>query len=96
MVGLGWGLILTSLYPVVLRKACADQSGIAVAVPLLLRNTGVSVGVTVAFVLITAAGLDGGFQDETGFIRAFAMRAGGAVVALLASAWLPGRRAART
>jgi MFS family permease len=90
-IGLAWGLILTGIYPVVLRTAGADKTSIAAAVVLVFRNTGVSVGVTVSAVVIAGAGLAGPFRDEAGFTRAFLVAAGGAVAAFLLAAWLPQR-----
>ena len=96
VVGAAWGLILTGLYPIVLRSAAPDKTGVAVAVTVVFRNTAVSVGVTVAFVIITAAGFTGPFRDDAGFTSAFAMAAAGAFLALLASVLLPRGRATRT
>jgi MFS family permease len=90
-IGLGSGFLLTAVYPVVLRGASADKTGIAVAVMVVFRNTAVSVGVTVAFVIIAAAGLKDGFAAEAGYTRTFTMAAASAGLALLASALLPGR-----
>jgi hypothetical protein len=93
-IGLGSGFLLTAIYPVVLRGARTDVTGIAVAVMVVFRNTAVSVGVTVAFVIIAGAGLTNGFRAESGYTRTFVMAAASAGLALLASALLPGRRAA--
>jgi MFS family permease len=90
-IGLGSGFLLTAMYPVVLRGAGTDVTGIAVAVLVVFRNTAVSVGVTVAFVIIAAAGLENGFRAESGYTRTFVMAAASAGLALLASALLPGR-----
>jgi MFS family permease len=91
-IGLTWGLILTGMYPVVIRGASSDKTGIAIAVMVIFRNTAVSVGVTVAFVIIAGAGLAGEYPADSGFTRVFAMAAGGAGLMLLASLLLPGRR----
>jgi predicted MFS family arabinose efflux permease len=91
VLGLAWGLILTGIYPVVIRGVGTDKSGVAPAVVLTMRNTGVSIGTQGAFAFITGAGLAGRFPAEAGFTRAFVMAAVGAAVALLASAFIPGR-----
>jgi MFS family permease len=94
-IGLAWGLILTGIYPVVLRSASTDKTSIAAAVVLVFRKTGVSVGVTVAAVVIAGAGFAGQFRDEAGFTRPFALAGAGALVAFLLAAWLPRRIPAR-
>jgi MFS family permease len=91
VIGIGWGLILTGVYPVVLRNASADKVAVAVAVAVVFRNTAVSVGVTVAFVVIAAAGFTGEFRADAGYTRAFVLGAGGAAVALLSAFLLPAR-----
>jgi hypothetical protein len=91
-IGAGWGLILTGVYPVVLRSAGGDQTSVAPAVTLVFRNMSVSIGVTVAFVLITDAGNMGAFRAETGYTRAFILGAAGAAFAVLTGMLLPGRR----
>jgi len=93
-IGVAWGLILTGIYPIVLRGAANDETGIAPAVTLVFRNTAVSAGVTVASVLIAGAGLSGMCRAEAGFTRAFLMAAGGAAIALVAARLLPGRATA--
>jgi len=95
VIGLGWGLILTGIYSVVIRGARADETGVALAVNVVIRNTAVAVGAQVAFAIVAAAGVVSGFPAESGFTRAFALSAAGAGLALLASALLPGRATAR-
>jgi MFS family permease len=90
-IGAGWGLILTGVYPVVLRSASGDKAAVAPAVTLVFRNVSVSVGVTVAFVLISDAGYMGAFRAETGYTRAFVLGAAGAALAVLTALLLPGR-----
>jgi MFS family permease len=94
VIGAGWGFILPGLYTVVLRHASADKSAVAVSVPAIIRNTGVSVGVTTAFAIVTAAGLSGPFPADSGFTQALLVAAAGAGVVLLASLALPGRQPA--
>src|SRR5262249_1344062 len=89
VIGLGWGLILTGVYPVVLRNAGVDRIGIAAAVTLLFRNVALSVGVTVAVVVITNAGLSGPFPAESGYTRAFLIGAAGAAATFLPAILLP-------
>jgi MFS family permease len=91
-IGASWGLILTGVYPVVLRSASADKSAVAPAVTLVFRNISVSLGITIAFVLISDAGYAGAFRAEIGYTRAFVLGAAGATCAVLAALLLPGRR----
>ncbi len=88
LLGMAWGLILTGIYPVILRSASPDKTGVAVAVAVVFRNTALSVGVTMAFVIIADAGAD------TGYTWALLLGAAGALATLLASRLLPGTRAA--
>jgi MFS family permease len=94
VVGLGWGLVLTGIYPVVFGEASLDKGAIAPAVVLLHRNAGLSVGVTISFVIITAAGSSGHFPAETGFTWTFLVAAVGSAAALLVSLLLPRRASA--
>jgi MFS family permease len=91
VLGFGTGMIITAIYPVVLRSTERDKTGVGVAVPVVLRNTAVSVGLAAGFAVIEGAGVTGVFQSEAGFTRAFAMGAVGATVALATSALMPGR-----
>jgi MFS family permease len=88
----GSGFIPTAILSVVLRSVGAEKSGVATAVTLVFRSVGLSIGVTVAFAVISGAGLEGSFPDEAGFTRAYLIAAAGAAFALLASLWLPGRK----
>lgn len=90
-VVVGSGLIPTAILAVVLRNVGTDKSAVATAVTLLFRSVGLSVGVTVAFAVISGAGLDGQFPNEAGFTRAYLIATAGAAFALLASFFLPGR-----
>jgi MFS family permease len=89
-LGLAWGLILTGIYSVVIRGAGEDETGVAVAVTVVFRNTAVAMGVTVAFVIIAEAG-----ADEAGYTSAFLVAAAGAALGMVAAALLPGRRPTR-
>lgn len=91
LVGLAWGLILTGIYPIVIRGASTDKTAVALAVNVVIRNTSVSVGAQVAFAIVAAAAVVSGFPAESGFENAFLVAAGGTLVAFLASALLPGR-----
>jgi hypothetical protein len=91
VLGFGTGAILTAIYPVVLRNTASDKTGVGVAVPVVIRNTAVTVGLAAAFAIVEAAGLTGMFSSETGFTRVFAMGALGATVTLATSALMPGR-----
>lgn len=92
VIGLAWGLILTGIYTVVIRGARTDETGVALAVNVVIRNTAVAVGAQVAFAIV-AAKLVAGFPAESGYTRAFLLGTAGAGLALLASALLPGRAA---
>jgi len=92
-IGLGWGFILPGIYMVVLRWASADKSAVAASVTAIVRNTGVSVGVSVAFAIVTAAGLSGEFSSESGFVDALLVAALGSCATLVAALTLPGRHA---
>jgi predicted MFS family arabinose efflux permease len=87
------GLILTGIYPVVLRTSSEEATGVAVAIAVVMRNVAVALGVAVAFAIIDGAGVVAGFPAEDGFRKAFAMGAVGAAVASLSAAFMPGRPA---
>lgn len=91
LIGLAWGLILPGIYEVVLRHASEDKSAVAVAVTAICRNTGVSVGVSVSFAIVAAAGFTGDFRSDRGFTTALLVGALGSGVTVLASLTLPGR-----
>jgi MFS family permease len=91
VVGLSWGLVLTGIAAVVVRRAPRDKTSVAVAVMVVSRNTAVSIGAQVAFALVAGAGVVAGFPAEAGYTRAFVLAAAGAVVTLLASLLVPGR-----
>ena len=88
----GSGFIPTAILSVVLRNVRSEESGVATAVTLVFRSVALSIGVTVAFVVISGAGLDGPFPNEAGYMRAFLVAAAGAAFTLLASLFLPGRQ----
>ena len=92
-VVVGSGFIPTAILAVVLRNVRSDTSAVATAVTLVFRSIALAIGVTVAFSVISGAGLDGPFPNEAGFTRAFLVAAAGAAFALLASFFLPGRHA---
>jgi MFS family permease len=93
-VGLAWGLILTAIASVVVRRASPDATGVAVAMNVVARNTAVTIGAQVAFTIIAEAELAEGFPIEAAYARAFVVGAAGAAVLLLASALMPRRAAA--
>jgi MFS family permease len=95
LLGLAWGLMLTGIYAVVIRGAATDETGVALAVNVVIRNTAVAIGAQVAFAIVAAAEVVGGFPAEAGFTRAFALGAAGAAAALLLSMLLPDRAAPR-
>jgi MFS family permease len=88
----GSGFIPTAILTVVLRNVTSEKSGVATAVTLVFRSVALSIGVTVTFVVISGAGLDGPFPNEAGYMRAFLVAAAGAAFTLLASLFLPGRQ----
>jgi len=90
-LGVAIGLVLTGIYPVVIRSSDTDKTGIALAVTVVVRNTAVSVGLAAAFAIIEAAGLVGGFPADAGFTGAFVMGAVGTTAALVLSTVMPGR-----
>jgi MFS family permease len=91
-VGVGWGAIPASFYSLVLGHASADKSAVSVSVPLVFRNIGASVGVTVAFVILSSGGSTGPFPADDGFVRAFVVSAAACVVVAAAGVSLAGRR----
>jgi MFS family permease len=93
-VGVGWGLILTAVYPVVIRGSSTDKTGVAIGVNVVIRNTSAAVGTQVAFAILTGAGVVAGFTAEDGFTRGFVLGAAGAAVAVAVSLLLPGRNRA--
>jgi MFS family permease len=92
-LGLSAGLLLTAIYPVVIRGSGIDKTGIALAVTVVMRNTAAAVGVAAAFAVIEGAGLAGDFPAEEGFTRVFAMGVAGTSVAFVLAPLMPGRRA---
>jgi MFS family permease len=90
-VGIGWGLVLTGVYPVVIRGSSTDKTGVAIGVNVVIRNTSAAVGTQVAFAVLSGAGLVGAFTAESGFTRAFVLGAVGAALLLLAATLMPGR-----
>ena len=95
VLGLGWGLVLTGVFRVVMRGAGSGETSVAFAVNTVIRFVAVSVGGQVAFAIVSGAGAVGPFPAGIGYTRAFVMGAIGAGVLLLASAFLPGRMAVR-
>jgi MFS family permease len=91
-VGLAWGLVITGVSAVVVRSASTDKTGVAVSVMVVIRNTAASVGAQVSFALVTGAGVVAGFAAESGYTRAFALGAVGALVTLATASFMPGRQ----
>src|SRR3954452_25275893 len=71
-------------YIVVLGHATAVKSAIATSIAAISRQVGLAIGVTLAFVVVTAAGFSGQFRSES-FTAAFVLGAIGASAALLAA-----------
>jgi MFS family permease len=90
-LGFATGLLLTAIYPVVIRGSSTDKTGIALAVTVVARNTAVSIGVAASFAIIEGAGLVEGFAAEVGLTRVFVMGAVGTAAALLTSIFMPSR-----
>jgi MFS family permease len=96
LVGIGIGLAFAAMANLVVEAVRQDQTGVATGINTIMRSIGGSIGAQVAAALL--AGhliLDGRFPAEQGFTEAFAMSAGAAVVALIATSLIPrpGRRA---
>jgi hypothetical protein len=91
-LGFAVGLLVTGIYPVVIRGSDVEKTGIALAVTVVMRNTAVSVGVAAAFAIVEGAGLAGAFPADTGFVRVFVIGAIGAAAALVMAFTMPGRR----
>jgi MFS family permease len=92
-IGLGWGTIPTSLYPIVLRNAGEGRAATAPAVTAVSRNVGSATGTTVAAAVVAAAvGLS---PADTGYTRALLVAAAGACVTFAAAALLPRRQFTR-
>jgi MFS family permease len=91
LLGLGWGLVLTGLFAVVMAGAHTDETSVAFSVNTVVRFVAVSVGGQVAIAIVTGAGLIGPFPAESGYTRAFLMGAVGACVLLVLSFFLPSR-----
>jgi len=83
-IGVGWGFIMTSVYPIVLRRARDDATAVAAAVAQLFRNLGFSTGITVAAVVIASADV-----ATDGFARTFWIAAAGGIALLLVARLLP-------
>jgi predicted MFS family arabinose efflux permease len=94
-LGLAWGLILTAIASVVVRRAAPDATGVAVAVNVVTRNTAVTLGVQVAFTIVAGAEVAEGFPVEAAYARAFVLGAAGAACLLLASILMPRHGPAR-
>lgn len=86
VVGLTWGFLLTAIYMVTIRGVGADKTAVAISVNVVGRNTAATLGVQIAFVIISGAGA----AVESGFDRVFFMGAVGAGLTLLAARRLPG------
>jgi predicted MFS family arabinose efflux permease len=93
LIGFSWGLVPSALYPVVLRAAGVDKTGIAASVVLVARNIGVSVGITTALALLASAEQIGGAPSEAAITRALVFGAVATAAFALLAAWLPGRMA---
>jgi MFS family permease len=85
LIGIGWGLIPTGYLPVVLRSADVNKTSIAASVVLVLRNVGVSFGITIAVSVAI----------EVGYTQAFVFGAVACAAVGVLAAWLPGRGSAR-
>lgn len=92
LIGFGWGLVPTGLYPVVLRNAGVDKTGIAASVVLVARNIGVSVGITMAAAVVASTALVEGIRTEAAYTRALVFGAVAATAMALLATRLPGRR----
>jgi len=91
ILGVAWGTVLTGIASLVVRAARPDQTTIAVAVNVVVRNTSVAIGAQVAFAIVAAAPVIAGFPAESGYTNAFWVGAAGAGVLLATSLLLRGR-----
>ena len=91
VIGVGWGTVLTGVASLVVRSARHDQTSIAVAANVVVRNTSVSIGTQVGFAIVAAAPVVAGFPAESGYTNVFWMGAAGAGVLLASSLLLRGR-----
>jgi MFS family permease len=91
-IGFAWGLIITSVYMVVVRSVGSDKTSVAIAVTILSRNTFAAVGTQAGFAIVAATAVAGALPTDAGFTRAYVMGAIGAGVTLILALALPGRR----
>jgi len=91
LVGVTFGLTLTGIASVVVRRADVDKTSIAAGVNGVVRTTGSAIAAAATAAILTGAGLVGPFPAESGFTRALVMGAIACGVGLVASVLLPGR-----
>jgi EmrB/QacA subfamily drug resistance transporter len=97
LVGIGIGLAFAAMANLVVEAVRQDQTGVATGINTIMRSIGGSIGAQVAAAMLAGHVILGGrFPAERGFTEAFAMSAGAAVVALIATSIIPRpRRRAR-
>lgn len=86
LLGLTWGLLLPAIYLVTINGVSTDKTAVAISVNVVGRNSAATLGVQIAFVILSGAGA----AFESGYDRVFVMGALGAGLTLLAARLLPG------
>ena len=95
LLGLGIGLAFAAMANLVVEAAPREYTGVASGINTIVRSIGAAVGAQVAASLLTASAGANGLPAESGFEEAFVMSAVGALLALGATALIPGRRSQR-
>jgi EmrB/QacA subfamily drug resistance transporter len=91
LLGLGIGLAFAAMANLVVEAAPREYTGVASGINTIVRSVGAAVGAQVAASLLTASAGPSGIPAESGFEAAFVMSAVGAILALGATALIPGR-----
>jgi EmrB/QacA subfamily drug resistance transporter len=92
--GLGIGLAFAAMANLIVEAVPQTQTGVATGMNTIMRTVGGSLGGQIA-ASIVAAHVTDGHPAENGFVIAFALSAAGLVLAFLAAAAIPSRRARR-
>lgn len=88
---LGIGFVFGAMPLLILEAVPPELSGQSTSVNMILRNAGSSIGIQVAATFVSAS-VVAGSPRESGFIRAFLIEAGGAVLAMLIGVAIPAAR----
>jgi EmrB/QacA subfamily drug resistance transporter len=98
ILGLGIGLAFAAMANLVVQAVPQEQTGVATGINAIMRTIGGAIGGQVAAALVSASSVQVGdvvFPAEGGFTDAFVMSGVAAIVALLATAAVPGLRGVR-